>query len=117
MAKQVQTVVTFTDDLDPSLKADSTISFTWDGTALEIDLSKKHATDLRKVLKPYLEVARKAKPAAKGATRRTTSAPAATGRSKEELSAIRTWAQANGHAVADRGRIAQAVQDAYDAAQ
>ncbi|MEU6602902.1 Lsr2 family DNA-binding protein [Streptomyces flaveolus] len=45
-------------------------------------------------------------------------APAApTGkRSKEELAAIRTWARANGHQVADRGNPAKAVIDAYDAA-
>ncbi|MFJ4569009.1 histone-like nucleoid-structuring protein Lsr2 [Streptomyces caelestis] len=44
-------------------------------------------------------------------------APGATGkRSKEELAAIRTWARANGHQVADRGNPAKAVLDAYDAA-
>lgn len=44
-------------------------------------------------------------------------APAATGkRSKEELAAIRTWARANGHQVADTGNPAKAVLDAYDAA-
>jgi hypothetical protein len=44
-------------------------------------------------------------------------APAATGkRSKEELAAIRTWARANGHQVADKGNPAKTVLDAYDAA-
>lgn len=37
-------------------------------------------------------------------------------RSKEELAAIRTWARANGHQIADRGTPAKAVLDAYDAA-
>ncbi|MDT6988085.1 histone-like nucleoid-structuring protein Lsr2 [Streptomyces lusitanus] len=37
-------------------------------------------------------------------------------RSKEELAAIRTWARANGHQVADRGNPAKAILDAYDAA-
>lgn len=37
-------------------------------------------------------------------------------RSKEELAAIRSWARANGHQVADRGTPAKAVMDAYDAA-
>ncbi|MGW7410039.1 Lsr2 family DNA-binding protein [Streptomyces sp. NPDC054833] len=36
-------------------------------------------------------------------------------RSKEELAAIRTWARAHGHQVADRGTPAKAVLDAYDA--
>ncbi|MEV4453966.1 histone-like nucleoid-structuring protein Lsr2 [Streptomyces mirabilis] len=38
-------------------------------------------------------------------------------RSSEELAAIRTWARANGHQVADRGTPAKAVLDAYDAAR
>ncbi|MFJ9478805.1 hypothetical protein ACIRRI_27930 [Streptomyces mirabilis] len=37
-------------------------------------------------------------------------------RSKEQLAAIRTWARANGHQVADRGTPAKTVLDAYDAA-
>ncbi|MFH9090475.1 histone-like nucleoid-structuring protein Lsr2 [Streptomyces sp. NPDC017673] len=48
-------------------------------------------------------------------------APAPAGRtgkrSKEELAAIRSWARANGHQVADRGTPAKFVLDAYDAAR
>ncbi|MET9077906.1 histone-like nucleoid-structuring protein Lsr2 [Streptomyces sp. NPDC004232] len=45
------------------------------------------------------------------------SAPGLTGKfSKEQLAAIRTWARANGHQVADRGTPAKTVLDAYDAA-
>ncbi|MEU5836356.1 histone-like nucleoid-structuring protein Lsr2 [Streptomyces diacarni] len=45
------------------------------------------------------------------------SSPVASGkRSKEELAAIRTWARANGHQVADRGTPSRSVLDAYDAA-
>lgn len=36
--------------------------------------------------------------------------------SKEQLAAIRTWARAHGHQVADRGTPAKTVLDAYDAA-
>ncbi|MDX3132195.1 hypothetical protein PV367_20895 [Streptomyces europaeiscabiei] len=44
-------------------------------------------------------------------------APAVTGkRSKEELAAIRTWARANGHQVADKGNPAKKILDAYDGA-
>ncbi|MFM9633435.1 MULTISPECIES: Lsr2 family DNA-binding protein [Streptomyces] len=44
-------------------------------------------------------------------------APGQTGkRSKEQLAAIRSWARANGHQVADRGTPAKAVLEAYDAA-
>ncbi|MFH8419274.1 Lsr2 family DNA-binding protein [Streptomyces collinus] len=38
------------------------------------------------------------------------------GRSREELAAIRIWARANGHPVADAGMIRKSVLEAYDAA-
>ncbi|MFB1044387.1 Lsr2 family DNA-binding protein [Streptomyces chrestomyceticus] len=38
------------------------------------------------------------------------------GRTPQELSAIRTWARANGHAVAGKGVVPKKVQEAYDAA-
>ncbi|WP_432101207.1 Lsr2 family DNA-binding protein [Streptomyces sp. WAC 04229] len=38
------------------------------------------------------------------------------GRTREELAAIRTWARANGHQVADAGMVRKAVLEAYDAA-
>lgn len=38
------------------------------------------------------------------------------GRSREELAAIRTWARANGHQVADASMVRKAVLQAYDAA-
>ncbi|MFG3042888.1 histone-like nucleoid-structuring protein Lsr2 [Streptomyces sp. NPDC048330] len=39
------------------------------------------------------------------------------GRTSEELAAIRTWARANGHRVADQGMVPKRVLEAYDAAQ
>jgi hypothetical protein len=38
------------------------------------------------------------------------------GKSPEELAKVREWARANGHTVADQGRIAKSIQDEYDAA-
>ncbi|MER7056742.1 histone-like nucleoid-structuring protein Lsr2 [Streptomyces sp. NPDC000351] len=61
----------------------------------------------------------------KAGTRSTTAAATAptpiraglgSGRSREELAAIRTWARANGHQVADAGMVRKAVLEAYDAA-
>lgn len=50
-------------------------------------------------------------------TTAVTAAPAPNGkRSKEQLAAIRAWARANGHQVADAGVIRKTVVDAYDAA-
>ncbi|MGM0361747.1 Lsr2 dimerization domain-containing protein [Streptomyces griseoaurantiacus] len=39
------------------------------------------------------------------------------GRTKEELAAVRAWARANGYKVADAGIVAKKILDAYDAAQ
>ncbi|MDX3370458.1 Lsr2 family protein [Streptomyces sp. ME02-6987-2C] len=61
----------------------------------------------------------------KAGTRSTTAAATAptpirsglgSGRTREELAAIRTWARANGHQVADAGMVRKAVLEAYDAA-
>ncbi|MFG3133525.1 histone-like nucleoid-structuring protein Lsr2 [Streptomyces tendae] len=61
----------------------------------------------------------------KAGTRTTTAAATAptpirsglgSGRTREELAAIRTWARANGHQVADAGMVRKAVLEAYDAA-
>jgi hypothetical protein len=112
MARKVETIVTLTDDLDGG-KADRTISFAFDGASYEIDLSKKNATAFEKVLAPYLGVARKAPRAATGRTRASSGASRTRGRN--DLAEVRAWAKANGHEVSDRGRIAQTVQDAYDA--
>ncbi|WP_381805589.1 histone-like nucleoid-structuring protein Lsr2 [Streptomyces niveus] len=72
--------------------------------------------------KAELEKAQEELRAAKASTRAAaspTSAAAPTPistRNKKQLAAIRTWARANGHQVADQGRVPQAIVDAYDAA-
>jgi hypothetical protein len=112
MARKTETVVTLTDDIDGS-KADRTISFAFEGASYEIELSKKNASAFEKAMQPYVVVARKARA---GATR---GRPASTGgraQSRSDLSEIREWAKAQGMDVSERGRIAQTVQDAYDAA-
>ncbi|GGP32296.1 hypothetical protein GCM10018980_68830 [Streptomyces capoamus] len=72
-----------------------------------------------------LEKAQEELRAAKAGTRTTTAAATAptpirsglgSGRTREELAAIRTWARANGHQVADAGMVRKAVLEAYDAA-
>ncbi|MCL7382212.1 histone-like nucleoid-structuring protein Lsr2 [Streptomyces sp. 35G-GA-8] len=60
----------------------------------------------------------------KASTRTTTAAAAPTpiraglgsGRTREELAAIRTWAREHGHQVADQGMVPKRVLEAYDAA-
>ena len=110
MAKKTEVVVTMTDDLDGG-KADSSVTFSFEGTSYEIDLGKRNLSAMQKALAPYVAAARKV-PAA----RRTSARSAPARSSKEDLSAIREWAKANGHQVSDRGRIAGEVQEAYRAA-
>ncbi|MEU5632117.1 histone-like nucleoid-structuring protein Lsr2 [Streptomyces rishiriensis] len=88
----------------------------------ETDDARREAEERVAKLKAELEQAQETLRAVKaggGPTAPTvvTPAPAAgTKRSKEQLAAIRTWARANGHQVADKGNPAKAVMDAYDAA-
>lgn len=100
MAKKVQTITTFVDDISGDELADGkgeTVKFALDGTTYEIDLGDKNAKKLRDALAPYIEAGRKV---GRGATR------ASSGRnSKEELAAARTWLRENGHEVSDKGRV------------
>jgi hypothetical protein len=57
---------TLIDDIDQS-KASETVRFGVDGTAYEIDLSAKHASELRSVVGRYVSAARRIRPAASGA--------------------------------------------------
>jgi len=109
-----QTTVTLIDDLDGG-KAEETITFGLDGTVFEIDLSKKNAASLRKALAPFKDAARKA-PSASAAKSARGRRPAAT-RSRQDLTAVREWAVANGFDIAARGRLSAKVVEAYEAAQ
>jgi hypothetical protein len=116
MAKQ--TVVTLTDDLDPTIPADESIDFALDGKGFEIDLSTEHAEKLRDVLAPYIDAARNAgggghthKPAKPGRH----SADGESKLSRDESAAIRAWVRENGGEIKDRGRIPKTVAEAYRA--
>ncbi|MGP5307022.1 histone-like nucleoid-structuring protein Lsr2 [Brachybacterium alimentarium] len=104
MASKTHTVIT--DDLDGSEGA-ATINFSLDGVSYEIDLNDKNAQKLREDFASWLERSRRVG----GRARRGTSR----GRS-DETKRIREWAQANGHEVADRGRVSAEVRRAYAAA-
>ncbi|APB01142.1 histone-like nucleoid-structuring protein Lsr2 [Nocardia seriolae] len=112
MAKKV--TVTLVDDYDGESKADETVFFSIDGNDYEIDLSNKNAGKLRESLETWTEKARKVgrskrKVAAGGRTR-----PAV---DREESTAIREWARAQGHQVSSRGRIPAEIVDAYQRAK
>jgi hypothetical protein len=104
-------VVQLIDDLDgsPIDGNGSTVKFGLNGKSYEIDLTEANATKLRDALAPFIKG---------GRSTGTTRAPRARdGRnSSGDLAAIRSWANANGYTVGDRGRIPAAVRDAYDSA-
>jgi hypothetical protein len=112
------------DDIDGSV-ADRTVSFTWDGAQYDIDLSKKNAAELEAALAPYVAAGRRTggravsargrKPSAKPSKAATRTRKTASNRIATDLSAVRAWAAANGHAVAARGRISASVLDAFHA--
>ena len=95
-----------------------TVEFSVDGASYTIDLTDKEAAGFDKALAMYVDHATKAGNGSAGGRKRSTSGSgkSGSGRSKDELTAIRAWAQANGHQVSERGRIKQDVLDAYHAA-
>ncbi|QCR44249.1 Lsr2 family protein [Curtobacterium sp. SGAir0471] len=90
----------------------STVTFGFDGSNYEIDLTNDHAEQLREAFADYVAAARKVG----GRSGRSTSGSAPRRGNSVELAKIREWANANGHDVSSRGRISQVVRDAYDAA-
>jgi hypothetical protein len=89
-----------------------TVAFGFDGTHYEIDLTDDNADALREALSDYVAAARKVS----GRSGRTSAGNGPKRGNSEDLARIREWANANGHEVSSRGRISQAVRDAYDAA-
>jgi hypothetical protein len=112
MAKNMQTIVTLTDDLDGS-KADRTVNFAFNGTSYEIDLSKRNANALEKSLAPYIAEGRKI------SNRRRAPRVGAGQRAvrRSDVPSVREWARTNGYDISDRGRIPAAVLEAYEAAR
>jgi hypothetical protein len=104
------TEVRLVDDLDGG-EADETVGFAVDGKDYMIDLSAKNATRLREALEPFVGSARKASAPRK--MTQTSSSPR-TATDKERTQAIKAWAYDVGLQVAERGRIAVAVIEAYD---
>lgn len=113
--------IVFVDDMDQGggTEADAgTISFGFEGQAYEIDLSTKNRAKLAAQLQPWIAAARTTGTARGAATRpRLAKARSGSGRSPDQLAAIRDWAKRNGHVVSARGRIAGDVIAAFDAAQ
>jgi hypothetical protein len=111
MAQRVNVVLV--DDIDGS-DANETVSFALDGVDYEIDLSDKHAAELREAVSLYVGHGRRTGGRRKqGATRRPASGGEESGASAAD---IRAWARENGHEVPERGRVSAEVREAYAAA-
>src|SRR4051794_12983814 len=115
-----RTVVQLVDDLDGTQitgNQGETVTFSLDGATYEIDLTTDNARQLRDAVQVYISNGRRvgggrSRPA--GAARASTGP--ATKRDPQQTKAIKDWAKANGHKVAERGRISQSVLQAYEAA-
>ena len=120
MATKITT--TLVDDLTGE-EAVETVEFSLDGAAFQIDLSEENARRLRDVLAEYVEAGRRSggharrgsstKPTSR--TARRTTARVHTTASAGRRTAIRKWARDQGYRVADRGAIAQAIINEFNA--
>lgn len=103
------------DDLDSTVIAPGeggTVTFTLDGASYEIDLGRANQQALRDALAPFMAKARSTGRRASTASRSRTASS-----TSGDTAAVRAWAQSNGYAVGDRGRIPAEVRAAYTAAQ
>jgi Lsr2 len=96
------------DDLTGGL-ADETVEFSVGGRAYEIDLSTRHAADFRRRLAPFVEHARLVRPHRLRATVRTAA-------HRERSRQIRVWAEQQGFALAEHGRLPANVVHEYQTA-
>jgi hypothetical protein len=112
MAQRVNVVLV--DDLDGS-DAVETVSFALDGVDYEIDLSDKHAAELRDAVSLYVGHARRTGGRRRGG-RRSGSAGGSSASEGASAADIRSWARENGWDVPERGRVSAEVREAYAAA-
>lgn len=87
------------------------VTFGFEGTTYQLDLSNENLQELEDALTPYIEAGARVSSGTKPRQR----AKSGSGRSSEELQAIRDWANENGYDVAPRGRIKREVIEAYEA--
>lgn len=111
------------DDLDGTELDDGEwerVRFSLGDSSYEIDLSNANVDALHEALSKYIEAGRRVGAPKRGRPAGTSSSSrkgtSGSGRSKEESMAIREWANANGHKVGPKGRIAQPIIEAYEAA-
>ena len=108
MAQKVS--VQLLDDLDGG-EAAETIVFALSGQSYEIDLSEKHAGELRSALSPFIDAARRGS-GSRRSPKRTTPA-----NDRPNPGEVRAWAAGQGIEVAARGRVPEDVVAKFQAAK
>jgi hypothetical protein len=94
----------------------TSVEFSVDRSAFEIDLCPEHRGQFTNALAPFVSQARSARtrggaPAASGAPARVKSGR----RDPAQTESIRAWAKANGYQISTRGRIPGHIEAAYNA--
>ena len=93
------------------------VTFSYQGADYRIDLRPANADKIEAAFAPFIKFAEKVSVAGKARTTTSTARKASgSGRSAEQLQAIREWAGKNGFDVSPRGRIKADVIDAFDSA-
>ncbi|MDQ3904846.1 MAG: Lsr2 family protein [Actinomycetota bacterium] len=106
----------FIDDIDGS-EAERTFTFAVDGTHYDIDLSTQNIKEFHEAIARFVESARKVKASGPGrGTRQASPSTSGSGRSREQIQAVREWARQQGHSINNRGRIPASIQHAFDQA-
>lgn len=114
-----RTLVRLVDDLDGTDIAEGegeTVTFALDGVQYEIDLTQDNAGAMREAFASYVGHGRRIGSSQRAGGTRSNRQASSGKRASEETKAIKEWAAANGMQVAQRGRVAQSVVDAYNAA-
>jgi hypothetical protein len=105
---------------------DESVSFSYDGYVYGLDLCAKHAEAFHDTIQDLISIATERERMSSPARRlRAAGAPAAgpapaepkapARRDKEQLQAIREWANSHGYQVSNRGRIPANIEEAYQA--
>lgn len=106
-----KTQIVLVDDIDGTEAVD-TISFSYEGINYEIDLNEEHIQEFTGSISKWIEAARRVggRQAKRGKNGR------GRGASASKAGLIREWAQGQGIAVNERGRISAEIVAAYEAA-